>query len=90
MRCPSCKSNLEGGLIWDTGLQFALEGKHYHQHGTPASTQAEAEALADTYAEAYGATRTKGRWGRQIGIEYDRDRIEEYQCPDCDHKWRVS
>lgn len=46
------------------------------------------EEEADRYAEAYGATRTKGRWGRQIGI-YDlkRDMTSYYMCPDCFYEW---
>lgn len=84
MICPHCKSNLKGGLIWETGLAFALEGKHYHQHGVPAASQEEAEAFADKYAQAYGATRTTGHWGREIGIySLEEDRTTHYQCPDC-------
>lgn len=86
--CPSCGASLDGGSIWETGLEFALEGKHYSQHGNPAETTEEAEKLADKYAEAYGATRTHGRWGRQIGIySMERDRTVRYKCPDCGHEW---
>lgn len=46
----------------------------------------EEEALK--YASMYGATKTKGRWGRQVGI-YDvfKDRTVRWKCPDCDHEW---
>lgn len=39
-------------------------------------------------AEAYGATETKGRWGKKIGI-YDRgrDRTVAWQCHECNHQW---
>ena len=39
-------------------------------------------------AAMYGATKTEGRWGRQIGL-YDRelDRTRAYRCPDCGHEW---
>lgn len=90
VKCPYCGTNLLGGLIWDTGLEFAFEGKHYHQHGVPSKTLEEAEAEADKYAECYGATRTTGHWERQIGIEYDRDRIEEYRCPDCSKRLTIN
>lgn len=39
-------------------------------------------------AAMYGATKTEGRWGREIGI-YDReeDAVIAWQCPDCKHQW---
>jgi len=69
MICPHCKSDLEGGLIWETFNNL---------HGPE---------KADEYAEMYGATRETGRWGREIGLEYGRDRVEEFMCPDCRWKW---
>jgi hypothetical protein len=71
--CPSCKVDLDGGSIWETGLEL---------HGS--------EERADSYAAAYGATRTKGKWGREIGL-YDlfKDRTVRYQCPDCGHEWSL-
>ena len=52
----------------------------YKEHGS--------EAQADEYAEAYGATRTTGKWGRAIGY-YDqvKDRTTGWLCPDCNHFW---
>ena len=48
----------------------------------------EDEAEADRIAEMYGATRTTGHWGREIGIYcMDRDRTVAWKCPDCDHEW---
>jgi hypothetical protein len=45
-------------------------------------------AKADQAAEMYGATRTKGRWRRQIALySWERDRTVAYICPDCDHEW---
>lgn len=43
-------------------------------------------------AEMYGATKTEGHWGRQIGIyDMEKDRTVAYQCPDCQYEWpRVS
>lgn len=38
-------------------------------------------------AKLYGYSKGRTQWGREIGIEYDRDCIEEYQCPDCKGKW---
>lgn len=46
------------------------------------------EVRALRYAEMYGATKTEGRWGRQIGIyDYANDRTVAYRCPDCGHTW---
>lgn len=44
---------------------------------------------ADRFAaEYYGATRTQGRWGRQISIySREKDRTVAYRCPDCLHEW---
>lgn len=46
------------------------------------------EAKALEVAAMYGATKTEGRWGREIGI-YDReeDAVIAWQCPDCKHQW---
>lgn len=86
--CPSCNADLDGGSIWKTGYDFAVLGKHYEQKGIPARSEDEAEELADNYAEAYGATRTKGQWGRQIGIyNLELDRTVMWKCPDCGHEW---
>lgn len=39
-------------------------------------------------AAMYGATKTEGRWGRQIGIySVDKDRTVAHRCPDCGHTW---
>jgi len=39
-------------------------------------------------ASMYGATKTEGRWGRQIGIyDMELDRTTEWRCPDCGHLW---
>lgn len=46
------------------------------------------ETKALEVAAMYGATKTEGRWGREIGI-YDRekDRTVAWQCPECNHQW---
>ena len=71
MICPRCKSNLEGGLIYDTFIE---------KYGD------EQKALES--AKMYGATKTEGRWGREIGV-YDsiRDMTVAWRCPDCGHQW---
>ncbi len=47
------------------------------------------EERADEYAAAYGATRTTGRWGREIGIyDMEKDMTVRWKCPDCEHEWR--
>ena len=73
MICPACKTNLEGDLIFDTFMEKC--------NGD------EVEALK--HAEMYGATKTKGRWGRQIGIEIrgGYDGVSYYKCPDCKATW---
>lgn len=39
-------------------------------------------------AAMHGATKTEGRWGRQIGIyRMDQDRTVVYRCPDCGYEW---
>ncbi len=46
------------------------------------------DAEADRISGMYGATRTAGRWGRQIGIYSNhQDRTVGYRCPDCFHEW---
>ena len=44
------------------------------------------EKEADRIAAQYGATRTKGQWGREIGLS-DGDSVRAWKCPDCDHEW---
>lgn len=46
------------------------------------------EEEADRIAKLYGATRTTGQWGRQIGnYDLDSDRVTSWTCPDCNHTW---
>lgn len=81
--CPHCGVDLNGGSIWETGVKMAFEGNDgAGLEKGPAKTQEEAEKRADKYASLYGATRKKGKWGRQIGIS-NWDRVVEWQCPDC-------
>jgi hypothetical protein len=63
------------GTSWEGGLVW----DHFFEE-----TKSEEEATR--IAEMYGATRTEGRWGRQVGL-YDmmKDRTVGYQCPDCGH-----
>jgi len=50
--------------------------------------QTDSEIDADRIASQYGATRTKGKWGREIGIyDLEKDRTVSYQCPDCEGVW---
>lgn len=46
-------------------------------------TPEEAMAIAQNYGYKPGHT----QWGRLIGIEFDNDRVEYWQCPDCNGKW---
>lgn len=85
--CPKCNADLDGGSIWQTFYDQAIEGKHYKHEGTPASED-EAKRLADASAKLYGASRTKGKWGRVIGMtDMIKDRIVSWVCPDCKHEW---
>ena len=46
------------------------------------------EEKADEYAKLYGATRTTGRWGKNIGIySVEEDRTIGFKCPECKHEW---
>jgi len=86
--CPNCGADLNGGSIWETGLQFAMTTGNDTWPSVPATSNEEALARADKYAAAYGATRTKGRWGRAIGIyDLEKDRTVRWRCPDCEHEW---
>lgn len=86
--CPHCGISLDGGSIWETGLVRAYRGEHYSQGSVATNSYVEAYHLADKYAEAYGASRTKGRWGRAIGIyDMERDRTVKWRCPDCEGEW---
>ena len=38
------------------------------------------EERADDYAQAYGATRTTGKWG-------EKDMTTRWMCPECKHEW---
>lgn len=81
--CAQCGSNLNGGSIWQTGLAMAKAGALFCQRGQPAPSEAEAGRLADDYAESYGATRTRGQWGRELLAKP----ADIYHCPDCGHTW---
>lgn len=91
--CPECGVSLDGSGIWQHFYdQFTTTGYWICEEGNYSKVlrileHYEAEERADSVAGMYGASRTKGRWGRAVGIEYDRDRVEEWQCPDCNHRW---
>ena len=45
-------------------------------------------AKALEVAEMYGATETKGKWGKAYGIySIEKDRTVQYQCPECNKLW---
>ena len=71
--CPSCEADLEGDLIYEYFL---------NEYG------GDEEKALET-AEKYGATKTEGRWGKEIGIyDWEADRTVAYQCPECNHQWK--
>lgn len=92
--CPHCQASLDGNGIWQHFYDEFTSGGGYwkdangnYDGGKRLLSPAEAEQVADEVSASYGASRTKGRWGRAIGIEYDRDRIEAFGCPDCKGMW---
>lgn len=91
--CPNCGTDLDGGSIWEHFYnEFQIKGDWHDLNGNYSKDRVilepeKAAIRADEVAKKYGATKTKGNWGRAIGIEYDRDCIEEWQCPDCDYRW---
>lgn len=91
--CPNCGVSLDGGGIWEHFFrEFTVNGDWLDENGEYSDKRRllredEAMIRADEVAQSYGATRTKGRWGREIGLEFGRDRVEEYRCPDCGHQW---
>jgi hypothetical protein len=93
-RCPSCNADLNGSMIWDYFYnEFITNGDWLDENGKYTEnsrilSHEDAEARADEVASNYGATRTKGRWGRLIGIYDDvKDRTVAWRCPDCNHEW---
>lgn len=52
--------------------------------------QGKSDEEADEIAYMYGATRTEGRWGKQLGIySVEKDRTMAYKCYDCNYLWSV-
>jgi len=93
--CPSCGTSLDGGGIWQHFYDEFTSGRGYWLNEAGAYTSvkrmlspAEAEVAADNVAEHYGANRTKGRWGRAIGL-VENDRCNTFRCPDCNEEWNV-
>ena len=70
-RCPSCGSNLEGDLIWDTFYDKTKD-------------EAEADRVAALYGATRTEGRW-GRAISLYSIE--RDCTYAFQCPDCNHEW---
>lgn len=91
-RCPSCDMDFNGGLIWEHFYnEFITKGYWRDENGNYTIdrrilTHEEAELTADTVSEGYGANRTQGRWGLQIGIS-DWDSVYAWTCPGCKHSW---
>lgn len=93
--CPSCGTDLNGGSIWGHFYIEFTEGSGYRkdEEGRYLSnrrllTHEQALIAADEVSVSYGASRNKGRWGREIGIyDMEKDRTVKWKCPDCDHEW---
>lgn len=90
--CPSCGDDMDGGGIWlhffhtlqTEGYWIGEDGGYLDERRL--LTANEAAVVADEIAHNYGASRTKGRWGRAIGL-VENDRCRKYQCPTCDAVW---
>jgi hypothetical protein len=92
--CPHCGADLNGGSIWEhfynefqnKGYWLDADGKYSNERRILTADEAALEA--DKVARNYGATRTEGQWGREIG-EYsmEKDRTVSWSCPDCGGKW---
>lgn len=84
--CPHCGADLNGGFIW-VHFYKELQRTGYYHGASPLSAE-EAAIKADEIAANYGATRTEGKWGREIGIyDTERDRTVSWECPDCNGEW---
>jgi|GEM_PF-2161003 len=72
--CPECKNSLEGEDIF---LEFLKEYKN--------------EAKALQAAEYFGWSEENPiNFSRCIGhYGYNEDFVEEWECPDCHHKWKA-
>ena len=95
--CPSCGLDLDGGGIWDHFFkEFTTKGYWEDEGGNYTSNlrvlrSEEAEIIADEVASHYGASRTKGRWGKAIALyDMNKDRTVAYRCPGCNHEWKRS
>jgi len=93
--CPHCGYALNGEKIWDHFYnKFQVDGYWLDENGnytrtTRVLTPEQAKIAADKVASSYGATRDKGRFGKQIGIyDLDTDRVVSWQCPHCDGRWK--
>ena len=76
--CPNCNVDLDGGSIWETFYDQNVELGHEG-----------AVKRANEISHNYGATKDKGKWGRQIGAySMEKDRTVAWKCPDCDHEWK--
>ena len=82
--CSNCGSEFNGGSIWLTFYDQELK-KQVALGAADAEADALAATEADRVAEMFGATRNKGRWGRQIGLS-DGDGVYAYKCPDCGYE----
>lgn len=93
--CPHCGADLNGGGIWEhfylqftEGAGFWLDEEGNYTDERRLLAQQTAAEAANKVAASYGASRTKGRWGKAIGI-YDmkKDRTVAWRCPDCKGEW---
>ncbi len=90
--CPVCGTGLDGGGIWlhffhslqTKGYWIGEDGRYLEDRRL--LSPHEAAEVADEIAANYGATRSKGRWGRAIGL-IQNDFCGHYACPDCNAIW---
>lgn len=84
--CPNCNKDFDGGYIWDTFYHRLMEDGYWQRDDTKPLDHEAAKLEADKISDCYGADRYQGKWGHAIGISWN-DRVQEYMCPDCEHKW---
>lgn len=91
--CEKCDFDFNGEYIWRHFYdKFMQDGFWLDEEGNYITelrklSAVEAAEQADKTAESYGATREKGRFGKQIGI-YDmaKDRTVAWRCPSCEQE----
>ena len=73
--CRFCQANLDGDLIWDTFYEKYSKNTEY--------TKEDILRKTEETSKLYGATKTNGRWQREIKILLTNGYT--HKCPDCNN-----